>query len=111
MIGRVGTRDLPWRGGQGWFLGSAESHDRGEGGGCCSPTKPRRGGLGKRQAVEVTINQVNHQLINCRPPASRHLREENIDSHFEAGRGKAFSLPSELQQIYDRAFQTSASPW
>lgn len=36
------------------------------------------------------------------PPSEKHL---------QSFRGKAFSLLSELQQIYDRAFQISASPW
>lgn len=60
--------------------------------------------------MEVSVNRVKYQLISCQPPVSHDLQEKNIYSHFEAGRGKAFSLPCKLQQIYDRAFQTPASP-
>lgn len=58
--------------------------------------------------MEVSISEVKQRLINRQPPVSRHLRAKK---HLQSFRGKAFSLLSELQQIYDRAFQISASPW
>lgn len=33
-------------------------------------------GLGRWQVMEVSINQVKHQLINCLPPVSHDLREK-----------------------------------
>lgn len=58
--------------------------------------------------MEESICEVKHRLINRQPPVSHHLRAKK---HLQPFRGKAFSLLSELQQIYDRAFQASASPW
>lgn len=66
----------------GWVVGTQGPpvRDPGAVSGLCR--WPRRSGLGKQQAMEVSINQVKHQLINCQPPVSRDLREKkNIYSH------------------------------